>query len=127
MAASWCLLGMVPHPPGGQGDDSRPRDIRDMDPVLLDRYLAGQASPEERAVVDALSAAHPGVGDAIERLRGLIAGAADVPRYSETDLKARAKAIRGAAERTSRRPVRISTGVWWARWAAVAAAACITI
>jgi transmembrane sensor len=78
---------MEPHPP----------DVPDIDPVLLDRYLAGKASLAERAELDALIAAHPGVRDTVARLAAGISQVVKPPVYSQAELEARARALRGGA------------------------------
>jgi transmembrane sensor len=76
-------------------------DIRDIDAGLLDRYLAGEATPAEVAHIEALSAAHPHVRSALARLRSDLARVTSTPRYGPAELAARARAMRAALERTS--------------------------
>jgi transmembrane sensor len=83
-------------PPDGGDWPSRPVDIRDIDPVLLDRYLAGEASDAERAHIETLASAHPAVRDGLTRLRDAVGGAQEGvgAEMGAEALAARARAIR---------------------------------
>jgi transmembrane sensor len=110
-------------------------DDSSFDPILLDRYLAGELSPDERARVEAWLAVHPVTADMLSNARRAVTG---TPSAADTDRSWNALAARitaatsqdDLAARRARRdaqPPRVATTVQRRPWMRIAAAIAIVI